>query len=413
MLVPLWVCAGPLSGQSTDEEQLNALRALGYINHPPEPREGSSLAKSGLVFSRQRYVAPGYTLLTAIPEAQAVLVDNQGRYVQKWRDEHAQAWTRSLLLEDGDLLVIGDLRDSREQESLAARGDKSPAVDPLDGKPWWPIHGQYLARYSWDGDLKWRRAAIIHHDIGMSRNGKFLTLGLQNRTVDDVTIEDHTVLILSPTGEIESRYSLFDLLSSNPGMFKMPMTTSFPRPHSLGGELDLLHSNAISSMFFPGQEDPDGIYCEHCVIVTVRHQNLVAVFDLEQEKLLWVWGPGELEFPHEGRLLKNGNILIFDNGSEERGFSRIVEVEPSSGNIVWSYQADPPESFFTAGRGTSQPLPNGNVLIASSNQGQIFEVTRNGQLVWHYYLRGRGFKLLTMRAAKYPPSWVDPLLSSE
>ncbi|MCG8460091.1 MAG: arylsulfotransferase family protein, partial [Holophagales bacterium] len=126
--------------------------------------------------------------------------------------------------------------------------------------------------------------------------------------------------------------------------------------------------------------------------------------------LLWAWGPGELQFPHEGRWLENGNIMVFDNGSEARGFSRIVEVEPSSGEIVWVFKTRRPKAFFSSGRGTSQPLPGGNVLIASSNQGRVFEVTREGQIVWSYVVRGRDGKLLATRAAKYPPSKVESLL---
>ncbi|MEO1369850.1 MAG: hypothetical protein AAFX50_21920, partial [Acidobacteriota bacterium] len=58
----------------------------------------------------------------------------------------------------------------------------------------------------------------------------------------------------------------------------------------------------------------------------------------------------------------------------------------------------------------SQPLPGGNVLIASSNQGKVFEVTRAGRVVWLYVVRGAEGNLVAMRAAKYPPSMIEPLL---
>jgi len=56
-------------------------------------------------------------------------------------------------------------------------------------------------------------------------------------------------------------------------------------------------------------------------------------------------------------MLKNGNILIFDNGSG-RGWSRIIEVNPIGKEIVWEYHAEPKESFITRYWGSAQGLPN-------------------------------------------------------
>ncbi|MEM9594990.1 MAG: arylsulfotransferase family protein [Acidobacteriota bacterium] len=383
---------------------------MGYINQPGASAREKLAGKRGLVASRPSEVAPGFTLITALPEAAAVLVDTEGKTVREWRDPHGRNWARAILLDGGELLVKGRLNEGRRALSRAARGGGSPATDPLDGKPWYPLDGHYLARYGWDGDLKWRRGAIVHHDMEVDGQGRILTLGLGTRVVGDLRIVDHTIDILSPTGTKEKRYSLFDLLSSNPEIFELPLTTDHPAALLESGKLDLLHSNAVARMPFDHLLERGGIYCKTCVLVTVRHQNLVAVFDLEVEKLLWVWGPGELQFPHEGRWLENGNVLIFDNGSERRGYSRIVEVEPRSGEIVWSYRAIRPRDFFTEGRGTSQALANGNVLIASSNQGKVFEVTREGRVVWLYAVRDARGNLVTMRAVKYPPSKVQPLL---
>ncbi len=34
--------------------------------------------------------------------------------------------------------------------------------------------------------------------------------------------------------------------------------------------------------------------------------------------------------------------------------------------------------------GANQPLPNGNVLITESDFGRVFEVTRDGEIVWEF-----------------------------
>ncbi|MEM6793100.1 MAG: arylsulfotransferase family protein [Acidobacteriota bacterium] len=387
------------------------MRALGYISHPGQAAEDRLAGRDGLVGQRPDEVAPGYALITLLPDATAKLVDTQGETVRTWRDPDARHWARSMLLDNGDLMVKGRLKASRQPQARAARGGGSPATDPLDGRPWYPQAGHYLARYSWDGDLEWRRGAIVHHEFEIDEAGRILTLGLGDRVVgEDLRIVDHTIKVLSPEGKRLRRYSLFDLLSSNPSIFKLPLTTDHPAALLKNGRLDLLHSNAVARMPFEALRARGGIYCQSCVLVTVRHQNLIAVIDLEAERLLWVWGPGELQFPHEGRWLESGNILVFDNGSERRGYSRVVEVEPQTGEIVWSYRASSPRTFYTEGRGTSQGLEGGNVLIASSNQGKIFEVTREGRVVWIYVVRGREGTLVANRALKYPPSKIEPLL---
>ena len=62
----------------------------------------------------------------------------------------------------------------------------------------------------------------------------------------------------------------------------------------------------------------------------------------------------------------------------------MIELDPLSGEIVWEYRADPTEDFFTNSRGGSERLANGNVLVTESNSGRVFEVTREGELVWEF-----------------------------
>jgi hypothetical protein len=52
---------------------------------------------------------------------------------------------------------------------------------------------------------------------------------------------------------------------------------------------------------------------------------------------------------------------------------------------VWQYEAEPREAFFSAWRGSAQRLANGNTLIAESETGRAFEVTRAGEIVWEFW----------------------------
>ncbi|MCH7540775.1 MAG: hypothetical protein IH999_10330 [Proteobacteria bacterium] len=148
-------------------------------------------------------------------------------------------------------------------------------------------------------------------------------------------------------------------------------------------EVDLVHANAIEWMNSESLADRDPIYALSNVLVTFRHQDSVAIFDWAAKKVVWAWGQGELSGPHDGTVLENGNILIFDNGLSRR-WSRVVEVDPRSSEIVWEYRAPDPTTFYTGTRGAAQRLPDGNTLITNSKWGRVFEVTPEGEIVWDF-----------------------------
>ena len=102
-------------------------------------------------------------------------------------------------------------------------------------------------------------------------------------------------------------------------------------------------------------------------------------------KIIWTWGPGQVQLPHMPTMLSSGHILIYDNGTEKRPYSRVIELEPVSGHILWEYKAKPPESFFSHWQGSAQRLPNGNTLICESTKALVFEVTRDGKIVWRFW----------------------------
>ncbi|MBW1764121.1 MAG: aryl-sulfate sulfotransferase, partial [Deltaproteobacteria bacterium] len=105
-----------------------------------------------------------------------------------------------------------------------------------------------------------------------------------------------------------------------------------------------------------------------------------------------------------------GHFLIFDNGCyNPRGFQSVVlEINPfldadgkdtgnyinppdagynlnnTSNQIVWSYKASRPSSFYSNFISGCQRLPNGNTLIDSGATGHFFEVTEDGEIVWEY-----------------------------
>ena len=117
-----------------------------------------------------------------------------------------------------------------------------------------------------------------------------------------------------------------------------------------------------------------------------------------------------------------GNILVFDNGGSSgyglfgnpnrfRFYSKVIEFNPITLDIVWEYQSKkgfsflPGEfhKFFTPVLGSAQRLPNGNTLISEGLSRRVFEVTPENEVVWEYYFE-IGYKL--NRCYLIPPEWV-------
>jgi len=149
---------------------------------------------------------------------------------------------------------------------------------------------------------------------------------------------------------------------------------------SMEGYFDIMHTNTIEVI----DRDIEGFCRKGDWLISIRELDFIGVLDPDKEKFVWSWGPGELDMQHHPTLLKNGNILIFDNGYN-KGFSRVIELNPLTKKIVWEYKSDPPQDFYSEHRGGSQRLPNGNTLITESNKGHVFEVTKEGRLVWEFY----------------------------
>ena len=87
----------------------------------------------------------------------------------------------------------------------------------------------------------------------------------------------------------------------------------------------------------------------------------------------------------------NGRIILFDNritgNSPQLGYSKLLEIEPATHEVVWSYEGSDAEPFYTPIGGKVEWLPNGNILAAEPQGGRVFEVARAGgrnRIVWEY-----------------------------
>ena len=147
-------------------------------------------------------------------------------------------------------------------------------------------------------------------------------------------------------------------------------------------------------------------------LVSFRNISTVGIISRETGEFVWKWGPGNVFHQHHPTVLENGNILIFDNGSHSQGMdrSRVIEVNPVTNEIEWEYTETPALAFYSFHISSAERLDNGNTLICEGAFGRIFEVTKNGRVVWEYInpfyapdLRSGDPTNMVFRAHRYSP----------
>jgi hypothetical protein len=148
---------------------------------------------------------------------------------------------------------------------------------------------------------------------------------------------------------------------------------------------DFDHPNSISF-------DRDGHY-----IVSYRNMGEITKIHRTTGEILWRLGGrnnqfeirgdplGKFSAQHTARVLENGDILLFDNGTrhdppETRVVQYRLDTVAMTADLVWEYRHDPP--LYVPFTGSSQRLANGNTVVGFSNYGLVTEVDPQGAVVW-------------------------------
>jgi outer membrane protein assembly factor BamB len=252
---------------------------------------------------------------------------------------------------------------------------------------------EYLAKLDRAGQVIWSLPGSFHSDLDTDENNQIFTIkksySYYNYNNKDVKIIDEFLVRVDSMGKILEELSVLDLLI-RAGIYT---TEPYKSAYSLGKKVkeipaidnenrtvkDILHFNSIKV----AKKDFPPLARKGDYLVSFRNLDLIGIIDHKTRKFVWTWGPKELSGQHNVTFLDNGNILIFDN-RDHQSSSRVLELSPYQGTIVWQLPNSHSDSFFSAVKGSAQRLPNGNTLITSSHQGRVFEVTRGGTVVWNY-----------------------------
>ena len=312
---------------------------------------GWSNRSSGLTHHEPSRAFQGYTLFSTTGGDDAYLVDMDGAVVHRWHFRQG--------INDGRLLPGGNLL-FRTRGSLPGL-NASDAVTELDwaGNLVWEYRNPNLRRYNRlanGNNLFLMYEENPPHLTSLVRGG-YSTPGDPQRMQGDLVVE------MTPDGTVVYEWRSWEHLDPEEDII-CPLETRV----SWGGANDL---TALD----------DGGF-----LISFRILNTVARVDRNSSGFLWKWGKDQISHQHNPTLLSNGNVLLLDNGSHRRGlsYSRVVEVDPATGEIAWEYHGDPLLSFFTHFTGGAERLPNGNTLITEGAPGRIFEVTSGGEVVWEF-----------------------------
>jgi len=350
---------------------------------------------TGVLTYDQSSTYDGYTLFAATYSTKTYLMNNEGQIVHTWNSEY-NAGLHAVLLDNGNLLRAG-------------------AVPPF------PLVtgglGGIVEEIDWDGNVVWQyklanNNEISHHTFHRMPNGNTLLIAHERvsqkeaaklgrkKLFDKVVVgkKEHKDFWIDFIREVDSKgktvweWHMKDHLGQGPDKFDI----NYALPPGAGlknNTYDWSHLNTVN-------------YLPEADQILVNSRNFAEFFLINHKTgaIEYRWGnpttydpkakkPGfsyvgdqKVFGSHCVTPMANGHYLIFDNGTERptRQNSRVIELDPKQDKIVWEYKSKSPNSFMSNYQGAAQRLPNGNTLITSSNNGHVFEVTKDKKVVWEF-----------------------------
>ena len=328
----------------------------------------SQFRNVGLTHHEPLKSVKGYTLVAPLSGDSAYLVNMDGLVVQRWRSEGFRVF-KAQLQPDGHLLML--CNDASLPTPNPQPGEVLPYEQNIRRIGGASTH---LFEVDWDGNVVWEyRNQAMHHDFVRLPNGNTLLpedvelppelareVGGGIREKMPPMLSDDFVEIDAKGKEVR-RVHLWKLLDPR----RDPIC-------NLGRRLEWTHTNSLDVT-------PEG-----GIVFSCRINSRIGIIDPSGERLSWKYGFPDISHQHHATALPNGNVQVFDNGMHRRGTPRsaVVEVDPKTNQIVWQFIGTPEAQFFSGHISAAQRLRGDNVLVTEGTPGSVFEVTRQGDVVW-------------------------------
>jgi hypothetical protein len=338
------------------------------LDTAPAPLDQVTLRRrgTGLIAHDRARCAGGYTLIAPQTAGGRVeLVDCEGHVAHAWQMP-CRPGRHAVLLPNGNLGYSGNHPDSP---------DRYPA--------WSLWHGGAFAEVTPDGRTVWTHTDLDHHhDTQWLANGHLLYGAcaplpgpIAGRLVGGSTDHDppdgahwgDVVREVDRAGALVWEWRVWEHLD--------------PADYPIHPGFDRHHWPLINGLW----ATRGGL-----VLMSLRTTSGVIAVDGASGAVVWRVAHPMVSQQHAPVELDNGNLLVFDNGNVRPGiptpYSRVVEIDPATGRLVWEY-ADPMKpAFFTPYMGSAQRLWNGNTHVTEAATGRLFEVTPAGEVVWEYVI---------------------------
>jgi hypothetical protein len=324
----------------------------------------------------------GMTLFTSGHANKAFLMDMQGRILFEWDKPYSTVWDPSAAVRKPS----PDSRTNLYKAHLFPNGDLLAIYIGVGDTP----YGYGMVKMDHQSQLIWKNLDYFHHDFEVAPDGRIYGLTQDFRTQPpegtdhlEMPVLDDYLVIVSPEGQTLKKISLLDAV--NRSVFRRLLW--IVPAYSLA---DPLHTNSVDLL-----DDRMAAALQPKVPAAKAGQILLsfrelaggtlALLDVASETIVWAIRGSWLS-QHDPDVLPNGNILIFDNRGYfgHSGESRVIEIDPASGGIVWEYAGKPDRPLQSMIRSDQQRLPNGNTLITESDGGRLLEINSAGDIVWEF-----------------------------
>ena len=338
--------------------------------------------RCGVTILKRDKCDPSYRLYSGRGTESAHIIDLDGRVVHSWSFPQGHSWHYAELLPNGHLVAI--------------------------------VKDVMILELDWDSRLVWKARLRAHHDFARLPNGNTLVVSRElvpNPWVPGEKLSLDRLVELTPKNEVAWEWKVEDHAQELARLvpLRLPPSEKFN---------DWPHINTIEVLPDSPTARRDPRFAQGNLLFCGRHIDTIGVIERRSGRVVWAWGPGHLLGPHMPTMLPNGHLLVYDNGqnvaSRIRGYTRVIELDPLTGKIVWEFKGRPPRSFYSPARGSNQRLPNGNTLIAESDSGRAFEVTPEGEIVWEFLCPDfyrNGQRMALYRVVAYPREFVDRLVA--
>lgn len=247
----------------------------------------------------------------------------------------------------------------------------------------------YVGELDWDGNLLWEwhpdsEGAVAEFQRLSSGNTMVLTQVEESwPSIRPEPILNNYIREVTPAGtEVWS-------WSAAASWDELPFSATEREYLQTAPQTWILHLNSFALLGPNKWAATDARFDPRNLLISMREPNKVFIVEPSSGRVMWSFGRGIGQ--HHARMIPpgfpgGGNILIHDNGDTcgappvTRLWSRILEVDPTTGRIEWSFVDRP--TFFNPFMGSVQRLPNGNTLIGEGANGVAFEVDADGNRLW-------------------------------